>query len=45
MTKTRLLVVAALLAGLATSCIVAARPCRTDCWWDHGRRVCERHCR
>jgi hypothetical protein len=41
----RLVVVLALLAGSLSSCIVHTRPaCRTDCWWDHGRRVCERRC-
>jgi hypothetical protein len=47
MSKTRLVVVAALLASILTSCFVEtrARPCRTDCWWEHGRRVCERRCR
>ncbi|HEX7701510.1 MAG TPA: hypothetical protein VF403_12325 [Kofleriaceae bacterium] len=47
MRKTRLFVVAALCAGFVTACFVETRPrpCHTDCWWDHGRRVCEKRCR
>jgi hypothetical protein len=45
MTKTRLIAVAALLAATLTGCIIrTARPCRTECWWSHGRQVCERRC-
>jgi hypothetical protein len=45
MNKTRIFVVAALLAATITGCIVrTSRPCRTECWWDHGQRVCERRC-
>jgi hypothetical protein len=44
--KMRLLGLAALI-GLCSSCFVETRPrpCRTDCWWEHGRRVCEKRCR
>jgi hypothetical protein len=46
MTKTRVFVVATLLAATLSGCwFRAARPCRTECWWDHGRRVCEKRCR
>ena len=46
MTKIRLFVVAALLASSVTGCIVrTARPCRTECYWSHGHRVCEKRCR
>jgi hypothetical protein len=45
MNKTRLFVVTALLAATISGCIVrTARPCRTECWWDHGRKICERRC-
>jgi hypothetical protein len=45
MTKIRMIVVAALLASTAAGCIVrTARPCRTECWWSHGQRVCEKRC-
>lgn len=45
MTKMRLLVVTALLTSTLAGCIVhRARPCRTECWWSHGRRVCEKRC-
>ncbi len=47
MTRSRLFVVGTLIAAFATSCFVETRPrpCRTDCWWEHGRRVCEKRCR
>jgi len=47
MSKARLFIVAALIATFGTSCFVETRPrpCHTDCWWDHGRRVCEKRCR
>jgi len=47
MKTVKILVVAALLGSFATSCFVETRPrpCRTDCWWEHGRRVCEKRCR
>jgi hypothetical protein len=45
MSKIRLLVVAALLASTASCVVREARPCRTECWWSHGRRVCEKRCR
>jgi len=47
MSKSRLFVVGALIATFATSCFVETRPrpCHTDCWWDHGRRICEKRCR
>jgi hypothetical protein len=41
---TRFTVVAALLAGTLAGCIVRPPACRTDCWWSHGQRVCERRC-
>jgi hypothetical protein len=42
---TRLITVAALLAAALTGCIIrTARPCRTECWWSHGRQICERRC-
>jgi hypothetical protein len=45
MRKAKLLVGATLIAGLISGCIIRShRPCRTDCWWDHGRKVCERRC-
>jgi len=45
MKKLHLVVVAALLAATAAGCIVrTARPCRTECWWEHGQRVCARRC-
>jgi hypothetical protein len=45
MSKTKMFVAIALLAGTIAGCIVrTGRPCRTDCWWDHGRRLCERRC-
>jgi hypothetical protein len=44
MSKTRLALVAVLLAATAAGCIVRARPCRTDCWWSNGRQICERRC-
>jgi hypothetical protein len=40
------MLVLAVLAGIAAGCIVrTGRPCRTDCWWEHGRKVCDRRCR
>jgi entry exclusion lipoprotein TrbK len=41
------LIITALLASLLTGCFVETRPrpCHTDCWWEHGRRICERRCR
>jgi hypothetical protein len=45
MQKIRLIVVAALLTATAAGCIVrTARPCRTECWWQHGHRVCAKRC-
>jgi hypothetical protein len=44
MTKIRMLVVAALLASTASCIVHTARPCRTECWWSHGRKVCEKRC-
>jgi hypothetical protein len=45
MKTTRLIAVAALLAATLTGCIIrTARPCRTECWWSHGRQICERRC-
>jgi hypothetical protein len=45
MTKTRLFAAAILLAATVSGCIVRTRrPCHTECWWDHGRRVCEKRC-
>ncbi len=43
MKNIKILVVAALVASSLASCFVE-RPCRTECFWDHGRRVCERRC-
>ena len=45
MKKKRLIVVAALLVSTLAGCFVASRPCRTECFWDHGRRICEKRCR
>jgi len=45
MKNLKLLAALAVLAGILSSCVVRTAPvCRTDCWWDHGRRVCERRC-
>jgi hypothetical protein len=45
MQKIRYLIVAALVSATAAGCIVrTARPCHTDCWWEHGHRVCARRC-
>jgi hypothetical protein len=45
MKKLRWIAALAVLAGTLSSCIVHTGPrCHTDCWWDHGRRVCERRC-
>jgi hypothetical protein len=46
MNKSRLIVVAALLAATLTGCIIhtRTRPCRNECWWSHGRQICERRC-
>lgn len=42
---TRFTVVAALIAGTLAGCIIRTpAPCRTECWWHHGQRVCERRC-
>ena len=45
MSKTKIAVVVALVASTLTGCFFYSRPCHTECWWDHGRRVCERRCR
>lgn len=47
MRKLALFVLMALIAGTLVGCVVRTRgrPCRTDCWWDHGRRVCQNRCR
>ena len=47
MTRLQTGLIGVLLATLATSCFVETRPrpCHTDCWWEHGRRVCEKRCR
>jgi hypothetical protein len=42
--KKRMIVVAALLASTIAGCIFYDHPCRTECFWDHGRRICERRC-
>ena len=44
MKTTRLIAVAALLAATLTGCIIRTRPCRNECWWSHGRQICERRC-
>ncbi len=41
---TRFTVVAALIAGTLAGCIIRTPPCRTECWWHHGQRFCERRC-
>jgi hypothetical protein len=41
---TRLVLVAAVLAGTLGGCIIRTPPCHNDCWWDHGHRVCARRC-
>jgi hypothetical protein len=45
--RARWIAAAVLLVSLGTGCFVETRhrPCRTDCWWDHGRRICEKRCR
>jgi len=35
----------AVVASMLGSCVVRSRPCHTECWWDHGRKICERRCR
>jgi hypothetical protein len=46
MSKTRWFIVAALIGGTLAGCFISPGPvCRTDCWWDHGRKICERRCR
>ncbi len=45
--KTRRMIIAgALFAAAATlaGCFWYGRPCHNECWWDHGRRLCERRC-
>jgi hypothetical protein len=35
----------ALLASMFAGCVVRERrPCRMECWWSHGRQVCETRC-
>jgi len=41
----RRLLVVLVIAAIAGCVVRDGRPCRTDCWWDHGRKVCERRCR
>jgi hypothetical protein len=45
--KPRFVAMAVLIASFATGCFVETRhrPCRTDCWWENGRRICEKRCR
>ena len=45
MKKTGWFLIAALSIGTLAGCIVRTAPCHTECWWDHGRKVCERRCR
>jgi len=45
MAKGKLLVVAALVMTTLGGCFFWSRPCRDDCYWDHGRRVCNHRCR
>ncbi len=47
MRKFALFLLMAMLATLLTSCIFhsRSRPCRTECFWEKGRRVCEKRCR
>lgn len=45
MKKKQMIVVAALLVSTLTGCFFYSRPCRTECFWDHGRRICEKRCR
>jgi hypothetical protein len=41
----RLLLVAAALGASLTGCIVHTyTPCHTECYWEHGYRVCQRVC-
>jgi hypothetical protein len=40
----RITIIAAVLASTLGGCIVRTRPCHNECWWSHGRRVCERRC-
>jgi hypothetical protein len=40
----RIAAVAAVLAGTVSGCIIRTPPCHHDCWWSHGRRICERRC-
>ena len=36
---------ATLAVGLISGCIIHTRSrCRTDCYWSHGRKVCEQRC-
>ena len=45
MQKLKWLVAGTLIAGFISGCIVhTRRACHDECWWDHGRRVCERRC-
>ena len=45
MSKLKIFAAITLLAGTIAGCVVrTGRPCHTDCWWDHGRRLCERRC-
>ncbi len=45
MSKTRLIAAAILLAATISGCFVRTGPrCHNECWWDRGRRVCEKRC-
>ncbi|MCX5748550.1 MAG: hypothetical protein NT062_39380 [Proteobacteria bacterium] len=45
MTNVRRLVVTTLLASFLGGCIVhTRRPCRTECFWQNGRKICEKRC-
>ncbi|MBL0218811.1 MAG: hypothetical protein IPQ07_33665 [Myxococcales bacterium] len=47
MRKIALFLMLTMVAATLAGCFVRARnrPCRTDCWWEHGRRVCDKRCR
>jgi len=46
MKKTSAVLLVTMIAGFIGGCVVRTGPvCRNECWWDHGRRVCERRCR
>ena len=37
-------VITATIAALLGGCAVRTPPCHTECWWSHGRQLCERRC-